>query len=54
MLANPDKFQAMTLQRHLRSPTDTNEFHIRNTDIIPEPMVKLVGVLLNNKLCSFE
>ncbi len=50
MLANPDKFQAMIIQRNFLNLTETNEFHNRDTDITPEPVVKLLGVLLDNKL----
>ncbi len=50
MLANSDKFQAMIIQRNFRNPKETNEFHIRDTDITPEPVVKLLSVLLDNKL----
>ncbi len=54
MLANPDKFQAMIIQRNFQNPTETNEFHIGDTDITPEPVVKLVGVLLDNMLSFNE
>ncbi len=33
MLCNPDKFKAMIIHRNVRNPTETNEFHIRDTDI---------------------
>ncbi len=49
MPAKPDKFQAIIIQRNFRNPTETNEFHIRDTGITPEPVVKLLGVLLDNK-----
>ncbi len=40
----------MIIKRHFRNPTQTNEFHNRDTDITLEPMVRLLGVLLDNKL----
>ncbi len=54
MLANLDKCQAMIIQRNFQNPTETNEFHIRDTDITPEPVVKRLGVLLDNKLSFNE
>ncbi len=48
MLANPDKFQALILERNFRNPTETIELHIRDNGIIPEPEVKLFGFLLDN------
>ncbi len=54
MIANPDKFQAMLMQTNFRNPTETNEFHIRDTDITPEHVVKYLGVLLDNKLSFNE
>ncbi len=54
MLANPEKFQAMTIQKNCQNPTETNEFHIRDTDITPEPVVKRFGVLLDHKVSFNE
>ncbi len=54
MLANPEKFQAMIIQRMFRNPTETNEFHIKDNDITPEPVVKRIGVLLDNMLTFNE
>ncbi len=34
--------------------SETNEFHIRATNITPEPVVKPLGVLLDNKLSFNE
>ncbi len=50
MLANPNKIQAMIIQRNFRNPTETNKVHIRDTDITPEPVVNLLGVPLDIKL----
>ncbi len=50
MLASPDQFQAMIIERIFWNPTETNEFHIRDTGITPEPVVKRLGVLFDNKL----
>ncbi len=47
MLASPGTFQAMIIQRNFRNPKETNGFHIRG--ITPEPVIKLLGVLLDNK-----
>ncbi len=54
MLADPDTFQVMIIQRHFRNPTETNEFHIRDTNITPESVEKLLGFLLDNKLSFNE
>ncbi len=54
MLANPDKFQAIIIQRNFRNQKITNEFQIRDIDITPEPVVKPLGILLDNKLSFNE
>ncbi len=45
MLANLDNFQAMIIHRTFGNPTESNEFHIRDTDITLQPGVKLLCVL---------
>ncbi len=42
MHANPDKFQAMIIQRIFPNPTKTNEFHNKDSNITPEPMLKSI------------
>ncbi len=54
MFAKPDKFQEMIMQRNFRNPTETNDFHIRDIDITPEPVVKVLSVLVDNKLSFNE
>jgi len=50
MRANPDKFQAIVLSRQPNTMLPLLKFRVKDATISPDPCVKLLGVLLDNKL----